>query len=76
VAKIKQLVENKTKLDYPALCKALIEQSSPTVSLYSFQIISNIFFINPDLQSSKYPVYFIPACIRIELSVHFGISPL
>ena len=26
MANIKQLVENKTKLDYPALCKALIEQ--------------------------------------------------
>ena len=26
MANIKQLVENKTRLDYPALCKALIEQ--------------------------------------------------
>jgi hypothetical protein len=26
VANIKQLVENKARLDYPALCKALIEQ--------------------------------------------------
>ena len=26
MANIKQLVENKTRLDYPSLCKALIEQ--------------------------------------------------